>query len=96
MNKSLNHKQVIDFLLKNSMFLIFGTITALIWANSSHESYEHLKHFVLIRDFPVGTLQADGSRVLDLHYLVNDILMAFFFAIAGKEVWEATCGRTAQ
>ena len=90
MNKSLNHKQVIDFLLKNSMFLIFGTITALIWANSSHESYEHLKHFVLIRDFPVGTLQADGSRVLDLHYLVNDILMAFFFAIAGKEVWEAT------
>lgn len=88
--KSLNHKKVIDFLLKNSLFLIIGTITALIWANSSHESYEHLKHFALIRDFPVGTLQADGSKVLDLHYLVNDILMAFFFAIAGKEVWEAT------
>lgn len=28
-------------------------------------------------------------RVLTLHYLVNDVLMALFFAIAGKEVWEA-------
>ena len=32
---------------------------------------------------------ATGERVLSLHYLVNDVLMAFFFAIAGKEVWEA-------
>ena len=24
-----------------------------------------------------------------LHFLINDILMAIFFAIAGKEVWEA-------
>lgn len=31
----------------------------------------------------------DPSKVLTVHYLVNDILMAFFFAIAGKEVWEA-------
>ncbi|MDA1018070.1 MAG: Na+/H+ antiporter NhaA [Planctomycetota bacterium] len=26
---------------------------------------------------------------LTLHFLINDILMALFFAIAGKEVWEA-------
>ena len=32
---------------------------------------------------------ATGERVLSLHYLINDVLMAFFFAIAGKEVWEA-------
>lgn len=32
----------------------------------------------------------DGPRQLTLHFLVNDILMALFFAIAGKEVWEAT------
>lgn len=31
----------------------------------------------------------EAHRVLTVHYLVNDILMAFFFAIAGKEVWEA-------
>lgn len=29
------------------------------------------------------------TSVVTLHYLVNDMLMAFFFAIAGKEVWEA-------
>ena len=34
--------------------------------------------------------EGHGSRVITLHYLVNDILMALFFAIAGKEVWEAT------
>ena len=32
---------------------------------------------------------AETAHVLTLHYLVNDILMAFFFAIAAKEVWEA-------
>ncbi|SLN33517.1 Na(+)/H(+) antiporter NhaA [Aquimixticola soesokkakensis] len=31
----------------------------------------------------------DYSRVLTIHYLFNDVLMAFFFAIAAKEVWEA-------
>jgi NhaA family Na+:H+ antiporter len=30
-----------------------------------------------------------ASRTLTVHYLVNDVLMALFFAIAGKEVWEA-------
>ena len=29
------------------------------------------------------------EKVLTFHYLVNDVLMAFFFAIAAKEVWEA-------
>ncbi|MGH1368531.1 MAG: Na+/H+ antiporter NhaA [Maritimibacter sp.] len=31
----------------------------------------------------------DVERVLTVHYLINDLLMALFFAIAGKEVWEA-------
>ena len=30
-----------------------------------------------------------GHHGFTIHFLVNDILMAFFFAIAGKEVWEA-------
>ncbi|KIT15752.1 Na+/H+ antiporter NhaA [Jannaschia aquimarina] len=32
---------------------------------------------------------SETHKVLTVHYLVNDILMAFFFAIAAKEVWEA-------
>ncbi len=30
-----------------------------------------------------------GHHGFTIHFLVNDILMALFFAIAGKEVWEA-------
>lgn len=30
-----------------------------------------------------------GHHGLTLHFLINDILMALFFAIAGKEVWES-------
>jgi len=82
--------RTIAFLFENSLFLIFGAFAALIWANLGKESYHHLVHMKLFDDAIVGTLQADGTRVFDLHYLVNDVLMALFFAIAGKEVWEAT------
>jgi NhaA family Na+:H+ antiporter len=44
--------------------------------------------FVIWDHAPIGHLH-DGHRTLTLHYLVNDVLMAFFFAIAAKEVWEA-------
>ena len=30
-----------------------------------------------------------GHHGLTIHFIVNDILMALFFAIAGKEVWES-------
>lgn len=30
-----------------------------------------------------------GSHAFNVHYLINDVLMALFFAIAAKEVWEA-------
>ncbi|MCY3775501.1 MAG: Na+/H+ antiporter NhaA [Candidatus Aminicenantes bacterium] len=81
---------VIAFLFENSVFLIAGAFGALVWANLDHDAYHHLVHLKLFEDTLFGTLKADGTRVFDLHYLVNDVLMAFFFAIAGKEVWEAT------
>ena len=82
--------KVISFLLENSFFLIFGAFAGLAWANIDHESYEHILHFKLLVNSWFGTIQHDGTRVIDLHFLVNDILMVMFFAIAGKEVWEAT------
>jgi NhaA family Na+:H+ antiporter len=83
-------RNFITFLLENSIFLILGALIGLIWANMDHESYENLKHFPIIYNLPFGTVQEDGTRIFDLHYLINDILMTLFFAIAGKEVWEAT------
>jgi NhaA family Na+:H+ antiporter len=84
--------RVWNYISAYSLLLIAGAVVALIWANTDPHSYHALVHFVLIDDFIIGEAHAEGGgvqRVLTLHFLVNDVLMAFFFAIAAKEVWEA-------
>ncbi len=71
----------IRFLLENSLFLVVGAVGGLLWANLDHASYARLVHLELFRL---------GDHLIDVHFLVNDLLMALFFAMAGKEVWEAT------
>lgn len=86
--------RVTRFLFDNSLLLIFGALAALVWANLDSESYHHFIDFTFWDHAPIGHLHEahDGHaayRSLTLSYLVNDMFMAFFFAIAGKEVWEA-------
>jgi len=85
--------RVWDFVANYSVLLITGAAAALIWANIDHGSYEAFVDYALIDDFIIGAPHLDDEgnlyRTLTLHYLVNDVLMAFFFAIAAKEVWEA-------
>lgn len=85
--------RVWNFVTNYSLLLIAGASIALIWANTYPGSYHDLVEFVLIDDFIIGHAHLDEHghvhRTLTLHYLVNDVLMAFFFAIAAKEVWEA-------
>ena len=86
--------RVWDFISQYSLFLIGGAILALIWANLSPDSYHAFVEFEIFHDFIIGHLHTDYEtghdvRSLTLHYLVNDVLMALFFAIAAKEVWEA-------
>jgi NhaA family Na+:H+ antiporter len=69
-------KSGIRFLLENSMFLIGGTIAALVMANTDYEHYHSIIH-------------ADAGHHFNMHFVVNDILMCFFFAIAAKEIWES-------
>jgi len=83
-----------NFITTYSLLLIGGAVLALIWANTDAASYHKLIDLVLIDHFVIGHphYAADGSvayRTLTFHFLVNDVLMAFFFAIAAKEVWEA-------
>ncbi|VDC32982.1 Na+/H+ antiporter NhaA [Pseudogemmobacter humi] len=81
-----------DLITTYSLLLIGGALIALAWANLSPGSYHHLVHLPLWPDAPVGLRGDDGAapqRVLTLHFLVNDMLMALFFAMAAKEVWEA-------
>ncbi len=80
--------RVWSFLTNYSLLLIIGALIALIWANIDYESYHNLVEFKIWGDAPIGH-HHDGHRTLTLHYLVNDVLMALFFAIAAKEVWEA-------
>ena len=79
MKKSLQNR-FIRFLLENSIFLIVGAFVGLVWANVDHESYEFIK------ETPAFQI---NHVPISLHFLINDIAMAFFFLLAGKEIREA-------
>ena len=97
--------RVWNFLTSYSLLLIFGALIALVWANLDAHSYHLVVDYPLWFNDTIGADlhhweqvlgedaelfgHAETAKVLTFHYLVNDILMAFFFAIAGKEVWEA-------
>jgi len=74
-------EQVSRFLFEHSLFLIGGSLAALVWANLDADSYHQLLHTSLIP----GS-RNDGYSLL---HVVNNGLMALFFAMAAKEVWES-------
>lgn len=75
-------RRTLSVLEEYSVFLILGAIGSLIWANSDTESYHHLVEWKMFEAiFP--------HSFVNLHFFVNGVLMAFFFALAAKEVWEA-------
>ncbi len=73
-------RRSLTFLLENSLFLIGGAVAALVWANCDAVGYRHFVHheFAML-----------AERHVDVHFLINDVAMALFFAIAAKEVLEA-------
>lgn len=84
--------RVWDFITNYSLLLISGAVIALIWANVNPHGYHDFVEFVIADHFFIGHAHVEDGhvvRTLTLHYLVNDVLMALFFAIAAKEVWEA-------
>ena len=97
--------RVWNFVTNYSLLLILGAAIALVWANVDAHSYHVVVEYPLwFNDFVgiplekwVKVMGEDASafgiheteKVLTAHYLVNDALMALFFAIAAKEVWEA-------
>lgn len=97
--------RVWNFVTNYSLLLISGALIALIWANIDPHSYHHFVEYPVWFNDWIGLdveywkkaygegyekyAYEGATRVLSAHYLVNDMLMAFFFAIAAKEVWEA-------
>lgn len=80
-NGSNGFDQVTRFLFENSLFLIGGSVAALVWANADVESYHQLLHTSLI--------PGSHDEGYSLLHVVNDGFMALFFAMAAKEVWES-------
>ncbi|KAJ56370.1 sodium:proton antiporter [Actibacterium mucosum KCTC 23349] len=84
--------RVWNFITNYSLLLIAGALIALVWANVDAHSYHDFVEMVLWDHAWIGHAHVEDGhvhRTLTLHYLINDVLMAFFFAIAAKEVWEA-------
>ncbi len=97
--------RVWNFVTNYSLLLIIGALIALVWANTDAHSYHHFVEYPVWFNDLIGLdfdywkkAYGEGydkydpggaTKVLSFHYLVNDLLMAFFFAIAAKEVWEA-------
>ncbi len=84
-NKPLNAFGISRFISEEAyggIILIFATIAALIWANSTfYESYHHLWH-----ELKVGFVWGEINMVGSLHHWINDGLMALFFFIIGLEI----------
>ncbi|QDS88544.1 Na(+)/H(+) antiporter NhaA [Rosistilla ulvae] len=86
------------FFFENSLFLVLGAAIALIWANVANsqgsDAYNAFVHWDIAQFLGLShghahAAEAGGHHGFTIHFLVNDILMALFFAIAAKEVWEA-------
>jgi Na+:H+ antiporter, NhaA family len=81
-------RAALRYVLENSLLLAVGAAAGLAAANLLPDAYQSFLHLRLVENPHVGTA-VDGTRAIDVHFLVNDILMALFFAVAGKEVWES-------
>ncbi len=90
-------KKTLLTLQEFSVPLIVGVVVAMLTANWDPEFYHGLIHTplpdmwgFLTHPHADHAVHAEGwKHYLTLHFLANDILMAFFFGIAAKEITEA-------
>ncbi|MBI3598862.1 MAG: Na+/H+ antiporter NhaA, partial [Nitrospirae bacterium] len=70
---------IVALLFEYSERLIEGVVIALVWANTDYASLHNFLHWS-----PFGE-----QSFLNFHFLINEILMVFFFGIATKEITQA-------
>ncbi|QWV94323.1 Na+/H+ antiporter NhaA [Geomonas oryzisoli] len=69
-------KKQLNLLREFSVPLAAGVIAALLWANLAPEQYHHFLHDPLFAG-------------LSVHFVTNDLFMAFFFGIAAVEITQS-------
>ena len=75
-------KHTINFLLENSLFLIFGAVGGLVWANVDYESYQHLVHLELFRSdlfYDHAVSKQTGEHIFTLHYFFLFLAFSTYF-----------------
>jgi Na+/H+ antiporter NhaA len=77
--------KVVYIIQKYSLPLLVGVVAAMVMANGGH-GIEEFYHSMFHTQW--GHLAVMGHPIT-LHFLINDIFMAFFFGIAAKEITEA-------
>jgi NhaA family Na+:H+ antiporter len=82
-------KDVFTTLRQFSVFLLTGTVLALILANAAPETYKALVYTVLIPDSNPIIHALTHGKPFDMYFIVNELFMVFFFGIAMKEVSES-------
>ncbi len=84
---SSSGNRAFQILREYSVFLIGGSVLAILWANSDLASY------LSFINTSWGNVELFGRPLahhgISLHFLVNEVFMVFFFGIAMKEVSEA-------
>ena len=68
-----------------SIPLLLGVVVGMCMANINETLYDDMRHFEVI---PSKTFTIFG-HVINIHFLINDMFMTFFFGIAAKEITEA-------
>jgi NhaA family Na+:H+ antiporter len=77
------HRHIVNILQEFSIPLLSGVVVAMLAANLVPEWYHAALHWQPLGDFQLG------GRAVDLHFLVNEVFMVFFFGIAAKEITES-------
>jgi Na+/H+ antiporter NhaA len=76
--------KVTNILQEFSIPLMAGVIAGLVAANLDEKMYYHIVHWKIF-----GANAEIFHHKVDLHFLVNDVFMVFFFGIAAKEITES-------
>ena len=77
-------RYLIDVLHQYSILLILGVIAGLSLANIDYHIYERLVEY-----HPFGYDLILFHRHITVHFLINEVLMVFFFGIAAKEITDS-------